>query len=169
MTGTLIREILGTETPFPSPQESLSSGGQCMDHFWHPEGSGKQVILKSESPRSKFWLFLCPVTLGTPYGQRRCMVLSQGGCEDELGLCVNQAAPGGPVRGSCNCSWASCDLHLKMLLPLWGPYFSLLVDLKKIIYVYREYLFIYFVCAMQDPSSPTRDQTHAPYIGNVES
>ena len=31
------------DSPSPSPQESVSSGGQCMDHFWHPEGSGKQA------------------------------------------------------------------------------------------------------------------------------
>ena len=52
-----------------------------------------------------------------------------------------------------------------MLLFLWGLYFSLLMDLKKIIYIYVEYLFI----SVQDPSPPTRDRTHAPYIGNVES
>ena len=161
----------GCRNPPPPPHRRAC---HQVASAWTTSGTLKVVesrqILKSESPRSKFWLFLCPVTLGTQYGQRRDMVLSQGGSEDELGLYVNQAALGGHcVRGSCNCNWASCDFHLKMLLSLWGPYFSLLMDLKKIIYIYVEYLFISFVCAMQDPSFPTRDRTHAPYIGNAAS
>ena len=48
-----------------------------------------------------------------------------------------------------------------------------MVDLHSHCFVYLFiYLFIYFFAApfgMQDLSSPTKDQTHAPCIGSMES
>lgn len=116
-----------------------------MDHVWHPEGSGKQADFEVRKSQIQILALPLPCDFGHSVWTKERHGPFSGGSEDELGLYVNQAALGGHcVRGSCNCNWASCDFHLKMLLSLWGLYFSLLMDLKKIIYIYVENLFIFF-------------------------
>lgn len=61
----------------------------------HSEGSGNRQILKSGSPRSEFWLFPHPVTLGTQDVRGRHWLLLRGTVRMS-GLCVNLAAQRAP-------------------------------------------------------------------------